>query len=173
MEDIGIFGILVLVLAGSIVLFLLLREYFCWYWKINEIKDLLSKINDNLQNIKPAESDSINEQKIISSSNTVEQNENREMEPEAGLSSPLLNNQVRIVRKKNDFGANLSLNVRLDDQTFQLENGEEKITDNIGNGVHTISTSFNSENDKLEFTIDNDSKTISIFTGPPLKIEVV
>lgn len=29
---------------GAIVVFLLLREFWCWYWKINDIRALLSRI---------------------------------------------------------------------------------------------------------------------------------
>ena len=39
------------VLIGLIVLvliFIICREIFCWYWKINEITDLLRSINDKL-----------------------------------------------------------------------------------------------------------------------------
>jgi hypothetical protein len=34
-----------------IILFFLLRELFCWYWKINSIVDLLEKQNKLLFNI--------------------------------------------------------------------------------------------------------------------------
>jgi len=34
---------LVLVLVGYIALFLILREFYCWYFKINKIVDVLEK----------------------------------------------------------------------------------------------------------------------------------
>lgn len=36
------FGIVVI--AVCVCLFLLLREFFCWYWKINKIVSLLTDI---------------------------------------------------------------------------------------------------------------------------------
>ena len=38
------------------VVFLILREFFCWYWKINQIVSLLSDINNKLSvsNNKPS-----------------------------------------------------------------------------------------------------------------------
>ncbi len=38
-----VIGLIVLVL-----IFIICREIFCWYWKINEITDLLRSINDKL-----------------------------------------------------------------------------------------------------------------------------
>jgi len=37
--------IMLVVLAG---LFIILREFMCWYWKQNKIVDLLQEINDKL-----------------------------------------------------------------------------------------------------------------------------
>jgi len=37
--------IVVLVIA---VIWLICREFFCWYWKINERRDLLFSINEKL-----------------------------------------------------------------------------------------------------------------------------
>ena len=34
------------------VLFLVLRELFCWYWKINEMVKLLSEIRDHFLNLR-------------------------------------------------------------------------------------------------------------------------
>lgn len=42
-------GKLVVVLIIIIVLFLILREFWCWYWKINEIRDLLRQISQSLK----------------------------------------------------------------------------------------------------------------------------
>lgn len=35
----------------AVVIFLILREFFCWYWKINERTDLLESINNKLSAI--------------------------------------------------------------------------------------------------------------------------
>ena len=40
-------GTVILVLVG-IVVFLLIRELLCWYWKINEAIELLRSIRDRL-----------------------------------------------------------------------------------------------------------------------------
>lgn len=36
------------VVVGAIVLAVILREVLCWYWKINQIRDLLADIRDRL-----------------------------------------------------------------------------------------------------------------------------
>lgn len=36
-----------LVIIVILLLFLIIREIVCWYWKINKIVDLLEKIEDN------------------------------------------------------------------------------------------------------------------------------
>ena len=38
--------ILIVVLV-AIIIFFVCRELFCWYWKINEIRDLLKSINSS------------------------------------------------------------------------------------------------------------------------------
>jgi len=38
---------IVIGVALLIVLFLLLREFWCWYWKISKIVDLLEDIKEN------------------------------------------------------------------------------------------------------------------------------
>ena len=40
-------GTIILVLVG-IVIFVLIRELFCWYWKFNEMVTLLREIRDRL-----------------------------------------------------------------------------------------------------------------------------
>lgn len=35
-------------LVIAIVIFLLLREFNCWYWKINKVIELLEKISSNI-----------------------------------------------------------------------------------------------------------------------------
>ena len=48
-------GSIIVIIVGAIVIavvvFLLLREVMCWYWKINERRDLLSSILSQLSNI--------------------------------------------------------------------------------------------------------------------------
>ena len=48
------FGSLALIVVITVVLFLLLREIFCWYWKINERVSLLKEIRDTLQSAQRA-----------------------------------------------------------------------------------------------------------------------
>ena len=36
---------ILIVALVAIVVFLVTREFWCWYWKINEIRDLLKSIN--------------------------------------------------------------------------------------------------------------------------------
>jgi ABC-type uncharacterized transport system permease subunit len=38
-----LFGLLILTL-----IFLVLREFFCWYWKVNKIVELLEDIKENI-----------------------------------------------------------------------------------------------------------------------------
>ena len=42
------FGGVIIGLVVLILVFIICREIFCWYWKINEITDLLRSINDKL-----------------------------------------------------------------------------------------------------------------------------
>ena len=44
-----IIGIIVI----TIVVFFITREFWCWYWKINEIRDLLKSIEQKLGNKEP------------------------------------------------------------------------------------------------------------------------
>jgi len=41
-------GFWILVLVSSIALFLVLREFYCWYFKLNKIVDVLEK-NQQIQ----------------------------------------------------------------------------------------------------------------------------
>lgn len=40
--------IVVLIVAIAVLLFFVLRELFCWYWKINTMVEELKMINTNL-----------------------------------------------------------------------------------------------------------------------------
>lgn len=44
--------IIIIVVIVVISIFLLLREFWCWYWKINRRVDTLEKINMNLEEMK-------------------------------------------------------------------------------------------------------------------------
>jgi hypothetical protein len=154
-------GLLVIIFLGAIVLFFLLREVICWYYKINEMKGLLTEIRDSLKNGK------LNEQNVLLNNPTKE----NVIEPPP--SPPLENNQLKIIRSKSDFGSALLVDVKIDNQKHQLENGEEIIISNIENGKHTIAVFFNDSDVRLEFEINNDNKTFTILMGNPIKIEVV
>lgn len=43
-------------LAFIVIVFILLREFFLWYWKINSIEKLLKEQNELLQQIKDKDS---------------------------------------------------------------------------------------------------------------------
>ncbi len=43
-------GIAVLIIVIAIIVFLITREFWCWYWKINEMKELLKSIDQKLNN---------------------------------------------------------------------------------------------------------------------------
>jgi hypothetical protein len=38
-------------LVVGIILFLILREFFCWYWKINSIKEIMEEQRDLLKKL--------------------------------------------------------------------------------------------------------------------------
>jgi hypothetical protein len=40
---------IVLIIAGAVLLFFLTREFWCWYWKINERVNLLKSIDESLK----------------------------------------------------------------------------------------------------------------------------
>ena len=42
----GTYGIIIIVAIIAIVLFFLTREFWCWYWKINERISLMEKQNE-------------------------------------------------------------------------------------------------------------------------------
>lgn len=43
------FGFVALVVLGIVFLFFVLREFFCWYFKINETLSILTQIRDELR----------------------------------------------------------------------------------------------------------------------------
>jgi len=50
------YGSLIPLILGIVIfvlVFLLLREFWCWYFKINEIRDLLKKIEENTRQRPP------------------------------------------------------------------------------------------------------------------------
>lgn len=47
--------IIALIILVSFMIFLIMREVMCWYWKINKILDVLNEINDNLKDKKTKE----------------------------------------------------------------------------------------------------------------------
>ncbi len=46
----GTIGIIVFTIIIAIIILLLTRELWCWYWKINEMKELLKSIDQKLSN---------------------------------------------------------------------------------------------------------------------------
>jgi hypothetical protein len=83
---------------------------------------------------------------------------------------PLSDNQLKIVRLNSVVGSAILVDIKLDEQVFQLSNGGEKIF-NVINGKHKITAYFNNDDDQLEFEINNNSKVINVFIKPPIKIQ--
>ncbi len=46
----GTAEMIILIILVTIVVFFITRELWCWYWKINEIRDLLKSIDQKLSN---------------------------------------------------------------------------------------------------------------------------
>ncbi len=44
--------IILFLLALLVFIFFICREIFCWYWKLNDIKELLSELVSTLKEIK-------------------------------------------------------------------------------------------------------------------------
>ena len=42
-------GIIIGIIAGAIIIFLITREFWCWYWKINRLVALMEEQNDLLR----------------------------------------------------------------------------------------------------------------------------
>lgn len=53
MEVMNVIISLIVLLAVAVVIFLILREFFCWYWKINEIVRILHRIDSKLSDNPP------------------------------------------------------------------------------------------------------------------------
>ena len=56
---------LLFIIILCFVIFLLLREFWCWYWKINERRNLLIEIKDKLEII-AQKKDAISEASMLS-----------------------------------------------------------------------------------------------------------
>jgi hypothetical protein len=53
LPDLGAYTLPIILIF--IVFFLLVREFFCWYWKINESLEILRKIEINTRKIEKIE----------------------------------------------------------------------------------------------------------------------
>jgi len=51
MNEFGGLSGLVFILGISLLIFLLLREFWCWYWKINKIVSLQRETNELLRTL--------------------------------------------------------------------------------------------------------------------------
>ena len=51
MSDTEFYMWVALIVAICVIIFLILRAFFCWYWKINKRVDLLEKQNALLEEI--------------------------------------------------------------------------------------------------------------------------
>ena len=52
-------GYIIVIIIVLLVIFLICRELVCWYWKINEIRDLLQSLNEKSSSPKHDSSDEI------------------------------------------------------------------------------------------------------------------
>lgn len=50
------FGIIIVVIGICIVLFIILREFWCWYWKINERRNISYTIKEKINKIETSNS---------------------------------------------------------------------------------------------------------------------
>ena len=50
------------IVAASIIIFLICRELFCWYWKQNQIISLLTDIRSELKKQNKIDSSSVKEE---------------------------------------------------------------------------------------------------------------
>ena len=49
-----VLGIVIAILVGFVVLFFILRELNCWYWKINEIVAIMKEMSGKLDGLSTA-----------------------------------------------------------------------------------------------------------------------
>lgn len=162
----GGWGIIIGMVIGAIIIFLITREFWCWYWKINKGVKLLEQQNQLLKQllvhlgvpgISIVESSKPAEEQISSRKN--EEN--------------VQSNELKIIRLNSDAGSALLVNVKIDNEKeISLENGGAEII-KIPNGKHTIKATFNNDIAKMDFEINNNGKVFSIINEPPLKINEV
>lgn len=53
------FGTILLIIGIAVVVFLLLREFWCWFYKINQIRDLLLEIARNRRHTNPLSAEAL------------------------------------------------------------------------------------------------------------------
>ena len=62
--------VVIIGIAVGILIFLLIRELVCWYFKINDMKDLLEKILEELQTLNGHKTDNNSEEDSKKSENS-------------------------------------------------------------------------------------------------------
>jgi hypothetical protein len=182
-------GIIIGALIGAVVIFLITRELWCWYWKINKGIKLLEDQNKLLKQllihfgvsgISLDESPKPSVEKQIPS---IKNDEPPEPSVEEQISSikneknvqsyDVKTNEVKIIRLKSVVGSALLINVRIDNEKeISLENGGTE-TIKMQNGKHTITAAFNNDFVRMDFEINNNGKVFSIIYSPPLKINEI
>ena len=153
----NIWFIIISVLIGAVIVFLITREFWCWYWKINRLVALMEEQNYLLK--EKLGFDIVNSPVQIPSKFA---NENTPKD-----------HQIIIRRVKSNFGTAVAVDLVIDEQpNLQLFNEEEK-TVAIANGKHIIVAKYYNDTCKVEFEINNNTRKIDVFVEPKLKIEMV
>jgi hypothetical protein len=145
---------------------LILREFWCWYWKINKISSQIGEQNQLLKQLLvhfgvsgisiEKLPKSVDEQiSLVKNNEDVQQNE------------------LKIIRLNGVVGSALLVKVKIDNEiAISLENGGKEIV-KIPNGKHTITATFDNDIVKKDFEIDNNGKIFSIIIEPSLRIDEI
>ena len=172
----NIWGIVIGIIIGSIVLFLICRELICWYYKINKLSSQLDEQTQLLKQLL------IHFGVEIKTSDGIIKNDlyGKSIEEQIELiknEKILEQNEIKLVRINNANESDFSLDVYIDmengeEKKISMQNGEEKII-KIQNGKHKITAKYNSSLCNKLFEINNNGKIFIINIGPPLKIDEV
>jgi hypothetical protein len=165
----GFLGIIFIVLIVAIAVLLILREFWCWYWKINKINSQLEEQNQLLRllltHFGVSGISAVSGVSVEDTPNSVDGG----VPPikEAINAEP---KEISVKRAESTFGSALLVGVSIDNEIkFPLGNGDEKTIDMV-NGKHTISAVFGENRVQKVFEIENNGKTFCINIGPPMII---
>jgi hypothetical protein len=157
---------LIIGLIVVVGIFLLLREFWCWYWKINKINSQIAEQNQLLKQL--LIHFGVSGISIEESPKSVE-----EQIPSIKNDEDVQQNELKIIRLKRIVGSSVLVDVKIDNEiSISLEDGGQKIV-KIANGKHTITAISDNDIVRKDFEINNDGKIFSIIIEPPLKINEV